>query len=98
MPAQRQIPDSHIKANAASQFDHALMGAEILVRRRHEIVAGMMGEGRTLEESEAAFVEQLRHFLDEARRHGRTAELTEEEMESRCARFDCALSTSFRMN
>jgi hypothetical protein len=98
MTAQKQIPDSHIKANAASQFEHALVGAEILVRRRHEIVAGMMGEGRTLEESETAFVEQLRHFLDEARRHGRIAELTEEEMESRCAHFDGAISTSFRMN
>lgn len=92
------LSESDKKAIAASQFEHALLGAEMLVKRRHEIVAGMMGEGRTLEQSDRAFIEQLCHFLNEARRHGHAAQLQDDHIESRCARFDDELSPAYRMN
>jgi hypothetical protein len=98
MSAQQELSESNKKAIAEKQFEHALLGAEMLVKRRHEIVSGMMGQGKTLADSERGFVEQLGYFLNEARRHGHAAQLPPEDIETRCARFAGELSPTFKLN
>ncbi|MBB5509546.1 hypothetical protein [Paraburkholderia atlantica] len=98
MSAEQKLSEMHIRELASRQFEHALIGAEMLVKRRHEIVEGIMREGKTLDESELTFVLQLGHFLEEARRHGRAAELKDEDIESRCARFASHLSPAYKLN
>lgn len=98
MSAQQKLSETHIREIASRQFEHALLGAEMLIKRRHEIVEGVMREGKTLEESERSFADQLSYFLNEARRHGIAAALNDEDIQSRCARFASHLSPAYRLN
>jgi hypothetical protein len=82
------MTDERAREAGKAQFERILVAAGVLLRRKPEILAGMTKEGRSPEQSEAAFAREMEVFLTDARRVAMVAHMPQREVEAALFQFD----------
>jgi 2-hydroxychromene-2-carboxylate isomerase len=81
------MTDEQTRSAAKAQFERIVVAAGVLLRRKPEILSGMAREGKTPEQCEAAFAQEMDFFLTDARRAAMMSGMPQRDIEAALFQF-----------